>query len=685
MKIYFFGIVTLLAITIASCRHSHYTDPLTPEQALESFQLNDSFTIEIFATEPFVNDPVSLTFDDRGNAFVVEMPDYPFQSRPGRGNGQIRMLVDNDKDGRTDDAKIFADSLSEATSITPWDGGLIVTAAPDIFFMKDTNGDHRADIKQLMFTGFFKGNSEAQITALLFNIDNWIYAANNGQSGSVSSPNASDNKKLSITGSDFRFEANSMTFERASGSGQFGQTIDRWGNRFLTQNSLHIEQVVIESKYLNRHPFMPPVSTTHALSDHQELMDQVTPPPYWRQERTNRRNAAFREKNVDRVEYADKHFTGAAGGIVYGGDGFSETYRGNYFVGDVAGNLVHRDVLIPSDSSPVFIAVKPKNEMNREFLASTDPWFRPVNFCVGPDGYLYIVDMYRQHIEAPFAIPEDLRREMNFMNGSEFGRIYRVKPKNAGQAKPRTTNFTAMKTAELVDYLSHPNMPFRFQAQRILFERHDRSAIPPLVTLAAGNNAEGKVHALYSLKGMNALTFDLVKQALRDKHPAVRASATRLAEDFPESFPLLVELTNDSSIGVSYQACLSLGNFTSKQPLEPLAEVLIKKGYDRWFRFAVLSSETGISNQFIEELQKKGWFNGSNSNGSQAYLSDFARITVVKNNKSDLEHFLKIIAAKDFPESCRTSVLEGASKGLSDTSDSEYKKWVETMLEKLKP
>lgn len=681
MKVYLCILLNLLTISITSCKQSHYTDALTPEQALESFRLNDSFTIEIFAAEPFVNDPVSLTFDDMGNAFVVEMPDYPFASKPGTGNGQIRMLVDTNKDNRIDDAKIFADSLSEATSIMPWDGGLIVTAAPDIFFMKDTNGDHRADIKRLLFTGFFKGNSEAQITALLFNIDNWIYAANSGQSGSVTSPDAPEDKKLSVAGADFRFQANNMLFERVSGSGQFGQTVDRWGNRFVTQNSLHIEQAVVESKYLNRHPFMPPVSVTHALSDHQELMDQITPPPYWRQERTNRRNVAYREKKLDRIEYADKHFTGAAGGIVYGGDAFFESYRGNYFVGDVAGNLVHRDVLIPSDSSPVFIAAKPGNEKtNEEFLASTDPWFRPVNFCVGPDGYLYIIDMYRQHIEAPFAIPEDLRREMDFMNGSELGRIYRVKPKNTTQANPRTTDFTTMTTSELVNYLSHPNMPFRFQAQRILLHRNDKSAIPAIANVAKGTNPEGMVHALYTLKGMDALTFDLVKQALETTHPAVRTSAIRLGEDFPEIFPLLAKLTADTSIQVSYQATLSIGNFTDNRTLEPLANVLIKRGYDRWFRLAVLSSETGISNQFVDLLQKKNWLNGDTSNGSRAYLADFATITVNKKDRSSFERFLKVINAKDFPESCRLAALEGINKGLSNSSSPEFKMWIEKLL-----
>ena len=152
----FFAAILTTCVLLTSCTEKHYTDALSPEEALRSFDLNKDFKIELFAAEPFVLDPVEMVFDEQGNAFVVEMPDYPFKPESGIGTGSIRMLSDTNGDGRIDKSTIFADSLLEATSILPWKGGLIVTAAPNIFYLKDTNGDNRADTKELLFTGFFK-------------------------------------------------------------------------------------------------------------------------------------------------------------------------------------------------------------------------------------------------------------------------------------------------------------------------------------------------------------------------------------------------------------------------------------------------------------------------------------------------------------------------------------------------
>src|SRR5688572_21388560 len=200
MNQFFAAILT--TCVLLSCAEKHYTDALSPEEALRSFDLDKDFNIEIFAAEPFVLDPVEMIFDEQGNAFVVEMPDYPFRPESGIGTGNIRMLSDTNSDGRIDKATIFADSLLEATSILPWKGGLIVTAAPNIFYLKDTNDDHHADTKELLFTGFFKNNSELQVTSLRFGVDNWIYAANFGNEGKVTSTRNPEAPALSMSGAD---------------------------------------------------------------------------------------------------------------------------------------------------------------------------------------------------------------------------------------------------------------------------------------------------------------------------------------------------------------------------------------------------------------------------------------------------------------------------------------------------
>ena len=313
-------IITALLLTSTTCFKERYPGPLLPEEALQSFQLNEEFQIEIFAAEPQVTDPVELVFDERGAAYVVEMPDYPYKPEVGQAKGRIKKLIDTDGDGRIDQSVVFAGGLSEATSALPWQEGLLVTAAPHIYFLKDTTGDDRADIKEVLFSGFFENNSEAQITNLRFSVDNWVYAANFGQPGEVSFARNPEAPPLSMRGGDFRFRLDQGLFELATGPTQFGQAINDWGHRFMTQNTLHLRQAVIPYRYLDRNPALPSKTAVVNISDHDLRMFQDTPPPYWRAERTRRRQKRYDEENLDRVEYAEDHFTGASGATVYAGD-----------------------------------------------------------------------------------------------------------------------------------------------------------------------------------------------------------------------------------------------------------------------------------------------------------------------------------------------------------------------------
>src|SRR5687768_13772028 len=535
----FLIIALLLCAACISCRDNHYTDALSPEESLERFSLDKDLKIEIFAAEPFVMDPVELIFDETGIAYVVEMPDYPYKNPDGTGTGRIRMLSDTNGDGRIDSSTIFADSLLQASSILFWKDGMIVTVAPNIFYLKDTNHDNKADTKELLFTGFFNNNPEYQVNNLRFSIDNWIYAANFGQDGKIISGNQDASAPLSLSTGDFRFRMDDGRFEAETGSAQFGHTIDLWGRRFISENSIHIEQSVIPWKYTHRHQWLPSYESVANISDHDQLMFQETEPPYWRRERTKRRNENYREQKINRTEYADDHFTGACGTTVYAGDALPEEYYGNIFTNDVAGNLVHRDIIHADTDSVVFVAKRADKEKTREFLSSTDPWFRPSNLTVGPDGALYVVDMYRQHIEAPDFIPEDLQKGMNFLNGNKLGRIYRITAKNPGPLQQKFPNLTNPTTNDLVELLSHPNQWWRLQAQKKLLERQDKRAVAELKKLFA-NHADPvvRLHALYALDGIHSLESEIVKRAMKDRHPCVRESAMMLSEKFAENLPL---------------------------------------------------------------------------------------------------------------------------------------------------
>jgi putative membrane-bound dehydrogenase-like protein len=557
--------MSLLLITSSCNNKPRYAGPLSPEESIKTFHFAEDFKAEIFATEPLVIDPVSMEFDEQGNAYVVGMLDA-YKPDSVKGRGKIVMLKDRDGDGRADTAIVFADSLREASSILPWQGGLLISAAPNILYYKDTDGDGRADLKEVVFTGFFKNNEEAQITNLHFGIDNWIYANNNGQAGTVTFNRMPGAPKVLMQGADFRFRLDRNQFELTTGPGQFGLAIDDWGHRFFTQNSLHIQQVVIQRQYLLRNPFLPLAARSAILniSDHDPIMFQLTDAPYWRAERTRQRNKQFQENHLDRVEYEKGHFTASSGGTYYGGDALPEAYYGNIFTGDVAGNLVHRDVLTKIDS-PFFTAKRGEEEKEKEFMASTDSWFRPASFSVGPDGSLYMIDMYRQHIETPISIPVDLQVGMDFNAGNKAGRIYRIVPKDAPAYKKVSPDLRNAKSLDLVALLSHKNLWYRLQAQRLLLERQDKTIIPAVKLLVSqAPDPRARLHSLYVLEGMNALDVGIINGALQDVSPGVRENAAILAERFPACLAQLLKLAKDSSINVVFQAGLSLGEFNDK-------------------------------------------------------------------------------------------------------------------------
>lgn len=684
MRSFQISLLFIVLILSGACSESRYADPLSPAESIETFDLHEDFIIEVFAAEPHVVDPVEMVFDERGRAYVVEMPDYPYKPEPGQGKGRIRLLRDNDGDGMVDESIVFADGLPDATSMQPWKGGLIVTSAPHIYFLKDTNGDNKADVKEVLFEGFFENNSEAQITNLRFGIDNWIYAANNGQAGEVTYSRKPDAGKLDMRGADFRFRLDTDQFELESGTAQFGHTLDDWNNKFFTQNTLHIQQAVIPRRYLERNPHQSTLNVNANISDHDFAMYQLTPPPYWRAERTRRRNIQYQEQNLDRVEHAEKYFTGASGGTVYNGDAFPEAFYGNVFTGDVAGNLIHRDVLVRDSEKPVFIATRAAEEQNREFLASTDPWFRPANFTVGPDGYLYVVDYYRQHIETPVSIPDDLKEDMDFYNGENHGRIYRIRPKTETSRKSTSVDLSSKAASELVDFLAHPNGWYRLNAQRLLLEKPDQSITSAVEKMAREHaDPRARLHAMYVLDGLDQLTVSAIKEALSDTHFEVKKHAIQLAERHAALKKDLMNLTGNSNPIIAMQAILSIGQFADEATIANLSEQLNLRGEDKWFRMAILSSVAGKDSRLLSDLHKRGEFFSNEGAWQKDFLREFAHIVGANGDKEEMEKFVALLSEPNLPnaKSWQAISLDGLSKGLKRHSDANPE--LKTLLESI--
>ena len=659
-------LLLLFILFVADSFAQRYAAPLSPEESLKKLNIVNGFSVQLFASEPHVFDPVALEFDEMGNAYVIEMPDYPYEVEPGKGHGRIRILKDTDGDGKIDKSIIFAENVTEATSMLPWKGGLIVTAAPNIIYLKDTNGDGKSDSSEILFSGFFQNNSEAQVTSLKLGVDNWIYANNNGQSGKVTLSKTPGAAALEVRGADFRFRMDRNIFELETGPGQFGQTIDDYGHRFFSQNSIHLQQAVIPWRYTHRHAFLPTSKFNVTVTDHQEIMFQETAPPYWRAERSARRNKAYKESNLNRIEYAEDRFSGATGSTIYNGDAMPKEFYGNVFTADVSGHLVHRDILSPSETSPVLVAKRPENEKDREFIYSTDTWFRPVTFSVGPDGYLYILDYYRQHIETPVSIPDDLKADMDFMAGSDMGRIYRVLPNNSTY-KNVSVNLKDASSLNLLDYLSHTNGWYRTQAQRLLLERQDKSIVPMVNKIFNTSTDSGtRLRLLYVLEGLSSLNSSIISKGLQDSSPGVRENALILAERYPETLPLVIKLINDSSKRVALQAALSLGEFKGQAIIPAFTEVVQKQGQNDWFRSAVLSSEAGSSPDILKALVQQNSFFQNVEPWKLSFLQDLSNIIGARHNKTQFSAFLDIMSLPAMNgANLQASALKGLKMGLN--------------------
>src|SRR5690625_3351812 len=217
--------------------------------------------------------------------------------------GRIRLLTDSDGDGTIDDSSIFAEGIREGTSLLPWDGGLLVTSAGEIIYFKDTTGDLKADHREVLFTGFSTTNVQAQITSLRYGVDNWIYASNDGRPGEVTFTRDPEAPAVSMSGADFRFRLDKGLFERATGVGRVGRAINDWGHRFMTSAVPHVRHAVIPQRYLARHDHLPTVpNAIDNVNDHGLTMFQLTPAPYWRAERSARRQQPYDSARRERLE-----------------------------------------------------------------------------------------------------------------------------------------------------------------------------------------------------------------------------------------------------------------------------------------------------------------------------------------------------------------------------------------------
>ncbi len=557
------------------------------QEALKSFEVQDGFRMELVAHEPDVTDPVAACFDENGGMYVAEMTDYPYRPQDGPPLGRVRYLTDTDGDGRYDKSSIFADKLAWPTGVVCWKGGVYVAAAPDIWYCRDTNGDHIADERRQVYTGFGDRNQQGGVNNLNWGIDHKIYGAGSVNGGEIRPADQRDAPPIVLSGRDFRFDPVSGKFETITGRQQFGNAFDDWFNRFICSESNPLVQVVLPQESLARNPYLAVSSGIEDLAPGVTPIFRTSPIERWRQIRSTRRLAAG-ERSSDSAGLSHNVIDAAAGLTVYRGHAYPDEYRGQVFVGCSQNNLIHRRKLIPDG-----VAFRSERaDADTEFVRSTDTWFRPVNCIHAPDGTLYVLDMAREVIES-IHISNDVVKHLDLTNGRDKGRIYRLAP--PGFEVPPQPKLGGATTAELVALLEHPGGWWRDTAARLIFERQDRSIVELLRRrLRAAPEAVARMHVLYSLDGLGSLEEADLISALADSSPRVRDHAVRLAARRLAKAPFLLdrvlELASDDDAGVRFQTAFALGESNDPRAIDALAAIATRDVADRWIRTAVLSS-----------------------------------------------------------------------------------------------
>jgi putative membrane-bound dehydrogenase-like protein len=509
-----------------------------PDSVPEGFQIEPGFSLKLVAAEPLIKDPVDLEFNELGDALVLEMPGYPFEDQQSR----IVILKDENKDGIYESKIVFVENLQLANSFMPYKKGVLVAAPPYLLFVRDDNQDYIPESIDTLMGGFSTGNLQHNYNALTMGLDNWIYAANGGNDGK---PYWWDDEEsqLDLRGQDFRFNLETKTLERLGvSSGGFGLAMDEFGRVFETHNLEHISQLVFPDRYMQGRQTLKK-HTLQNISDHEENgLARIYP-------------IGEQESRLNHPEQSG-YFSGACGITYYGGGAFGVDYDQTVWVADVVLNLIHVDKIKSNGAGFTASRVLEK----RDFLSSTDRSFRPVNMSQGPDGGLYVVDMYRKVIEHPEWIPDEIEKTLDLEAGKDQGRIYRISKEGA------KTQFDVdhFKTQEgLVKSLRHSNQWVRNTAHRLLIDQTlTRETLDQLKAGLLAESDFAKLHSLWILSIMKELEEGALLAALQDASPNIREIALLIAEQAMNSNSKFAKagmvLLSDSNSRVRMQAALSL-------------------------------------------------------------------------------------------------------------------------------
>jgi putative membrane-bound dehydrogenase-like protein len=693
----------LLAATLGLAQIPKPTDapkPMTPERSAAAFKLPAGFRMELVASEPLIASPSAVCWDERGRMFVSELHGYNLAgqldieelNKTGQLDTQVRrvqadekfklaakagtfgvvkLLRDTNGDGRMDAADVWATNLPPVYGLVPTRAGVIVACAPDIVFLADRDGDGRAETREVLFTGFPTGELERGINAPQWGADGWIYFGRGWGGGQITGAHLRE--PVLLPGSDFRIRADGSAIEPVTGATHtFGFAMIESGDRFTVTTTIPgIFIAPLPWRYLARNPDAATPSLEIATGDRRAF--SISKPHPWRQKRAD--DPAYFKYYNSRYgaaeSEADGWFTAACGPMVYQ-DRALPGLRGQYFVCEPAGNLIHR-ALIEADGSALKIRRAPGEEKS-EFAASTDAWSHPMNLTHGPDGCIWVTDYYREIIEDYSAIPRHLQQQYGVYAGHDRGRIYRLTYRDMPRAP--AANMSALDTKSLARECASPLFWRRQTAQRLLVERGEKNAAPALRELLADKGAElsAVIFALRTLDQLRALTPSDVLPFISHADAAVRVHALQLADhwfDKDEGRALLDAALSAASVEpnprVQIQFALSLGEARDGRAFAMLARFARERLGVRWMDSAVMSSLHGRGLEMLGALLRE-------PGGSAPFLPPLAQSIAARRDESELAGTLNLVASAK--TGTQAVVIEALAKGrknaprkpLADTS-----------------
>ncbi len=561
------------------------TEPaLAPEQSLAAASVPAGFALELVAAEPLVADPIAIDWGADGRLWVAEMADYPYGiDGEGEPGGRVRWLRDSDGDGRYDESVVFVDGLSFPAGLMAWGDAVLIAAAPDLLLAEDTDGDGRADSVTKLWSGFVTGNQQLRFNGLRWGLDNRVYCASGahhggfGKGNRVASPTGNE---VELGSRDFSLAPGDWSLRPESGPAQFGRCRSDAGDWFGVQNSWPLWHYVLPDRYLARNPAYAAPDARHQVRPTQQ--PRVFP-------------AKEPQKRFHGFDHVGRYTSACGIGIDRDSLLFPrEPGVGHAFTCEPFHNLVQRTRFAAAGAS--FDGAR-ADDGDTDFFASADRWCRPVMARTGPDGALWVVDMYRYMIEHPDWLPQEGKDELrpHYRKGEGMGRIYRVVKAGTG---PRPVPDLGEAGAEgLVKALGSENGIVRDLAHRELVrqraEMADKAA-PLLRAALRGGGEFERLHALCALDGVGRLDAEDVARALADPSPAVRRGALRLAEALATIDNGLLaacsELARDPDPQVRLQFALSAGEWPDPQVGAALGELAVRADPDPFTLAAAMSS-----------------------------------------------------------------------------------------------